>query len=55
MLLKTLTVFVTTDFVLQPATETNWRRPTLLSDFAIYNIAQYNLLFTVEAIFQRDK
>ena len=41
--------------VLQPAIElASCKQPTLFSEFAINNVAFYNSLFTVEAIFQRD-
>ena len=40
-----------TDFVLQPANAACRKRSTLFSDFAICNIALYNPLFTVGAIF----
>jgi hypothetical protein len=48
-----ITLNISIDFVLQPAIEANCKRPTVFSDFAIYNITLYNLLFTAEAIFQR--
>ena len=40
--------------VLEPAIEESCKRPNLFSNFATNNIALYNSLFPVEAIFQRD-
>ena len=40
------------DFVLQPANLAT-DLTTIFSDFAISNIALYNLIFTVRAIFRR--
>ncbi len=41
-----------TIFVLQAANPASYEGTTISSDFAIYEIALYNLLFTVQAVLQ---
>ena len=47
-----ITLNSSTDFVLQPANAASCKRSTIISDFAICNIALYNPLFPVEPYFK---
>ncbi len=47
-----LQIAKSTDLVLQAANAAGYEGTTISSDFAIYKIALYNLLFTVQAVLQ---
>ncbi len=47
-----ITLDCSTDFVLQAANSASYEGTTISSDFAIYKIASYNLLFTIQAVLQ---